>query len=270
MNTQKNPSWIKPIAKLGLAAKGLVYCLTGLLAFMSAFQFGGQSSEKTNQQGIFKFIQEQPGGKIILIVLSVGLLSYSIWRFIQTFLDSENKGDKLKGLAKRFTYFASGITYLSIFYFSVRFILSDGSESSGNSKNQLANSVLEQPAGQWLLAIIAAIIAGVGIYQIWYGNSEKYRKHVDIQELDRKASSSLLRAGKVGYISRGIVWLVIAFLFVRAALNNKASEAGDTGSAFNFIEQSTFGNYLLATLGFGLICYGVMNFIRAAFEKFRY
>lgn len=270
MNFQKNDTWIKSIAKFGLAAKGTVYCLIGMLAFMSAFQIGGQSTQKSDRSGAFQFILDQPAGKIILALIAFGLLSYSIWRFIQTFLDTEKKGNKGSGLAKRSTYFFSGLTYLSIFYISLRVLFKNGNQSGGSSKQLLAENLLQQPFGQLLLGIAAAIIAGIGVYQIWYGNSEKYRKHVNLQELDKKASSSLLRAGKIGYISRGIVWLVIAFLFLKAALNNKASEAGDTSSAFSFIQQNSYGTYLLAALGLGLICYGVMNFIRAAFEKFKH
>lgn len=269
MNFRKNDTWIKSIAKFGLAAKGTVYCLIGMLAFMSAFQINGQSTQKSDTGGAFQFILDQPAGKIILAIIAIGLLSYSVWRFFQTFLDTEKKGNKGAGLAKRSTYFFSGLTYLSIFFFSVRFLLKNGDQSGESSKQDIAASLLQQPSGQLLLGLAAAIIAGIGVYQIWYGSSEKYRKHVDLQELDKKASGSLLRAGKIGYISRGIVWLVIAFMFLKAALNNKASEAGDTSSAFSFIQQSSYGTYLLAALGLGLICYGVMNFIRAAFEKFK-
>ncbi len=270
MNFRKNNSWIKSLAKFGLAAKGTVYCLIGMLAFMSAFKIDGQRSQQSDRTGAFKFILDQPAGKIILSIIAIGLLSYSIWRFLQSFLDTEKKGNKAGGLAKRFSYFFSGLTYLSIFYFSVRFLSKNGSQAGGGSKQDVAANVLQQPSGQFLLGIVAAIMAANGIYQIWYGNSEKYRKHVNLQELDKKASGSLLRAGKIGYISRGVVWLVIAFLFSKAALHNRAAEAGDTGSAFSFIQQSSYGTYLLAALGLGLICYGVMNFIRAAFEKFKH
>ncbi|HEY0057419.1 MAG TPA: DUF1206 domain-containing protein [Pedobacter sp.] len=263
------PSWIKTVAKFGFAAKGTVYCLIGLLAFMSAFHLGGQTSDKTDKNGVFEFITDQPAGKIILAVLTLGLLCYSIWRFLQAFLDTDSKGSDAKGIAKRFTYFFSGLTYLFFFYLSLRFLL-DNRKAGGDSKQDMVQQVLQQPAGQWLLGIVAAILAAIGVYQIWYGNSEKFRKHVNLQELDENASVSLMRAGKIGYISRGIVWLVIAFLFSKAAINSRASQAGDTSSAFAFIQQTTYGSYLLAALGLGLICYGVMNFVRSAFEKFKF
>lgn len=269
MNIQKKSSWIKPIAKLGFAAKGTVYCLLGLLAFMSAFQLDGQTSEKTDKAGVFQFVFDQPAGKTILGIIALGLLSYASWRFLQTFLDIEHEGNKAKGLAKRLAYFFSGLTYLSLFWFSFRFLLNNGKGSDSDSRKDMVSNILDQPAGQWLLGIVAAIMAGIGIYQIRYGTSEKFRKHVNMQELDAAAARSLLRAGKIGYISRGIVWLIVAFLFFKAALHQRASEAGDTSSALGFVQQSAFGTYLLAALGLGLICYGVMNFVRAAFERFK-
>jgi hypothetical protein len=63
------------------------------------------------------------------------------------------------------------------------------------------------------------------------------------------------------------VWLVIAFLFLRAALYARASEAGNTGKAFQFIETTPYGSPLLGALGVGLIAYGVFNFVRARYER---
>lgn len=269
MSLKQNASWIKPVAKIGLAAKGTVYCLVGLLAFMSAFGIGGQTSEKTDKEDVFKLIMEQPAGRVILAIVALGLLAYAVWRFVQTFLDTEDKGSKIKGIANRLSYFASGLTYLLLSILSVKLLLSKNS-GGGDSQKEMVQNILDQPAGQWLLGIVAAIMAGVGIYQLWYGHSEKYKKHVDLQGLNSDASSSLIRAGKIGYIARGIVWLIVAFLFLKAALHQKASEAGDTSSAFAFVEKSSFGNYLLALLALGLICYGVLNFVRAAFEKFKF
>ena len=128
---------------------------------------------------------------------------------------------------------------------------------------------LNHSFGQLVIGLAALVLAGVGIYQIYYGLSEKYRKHVQQLNLHSSRSSLLLRAGKAGYISRGIVWLIIAYLLLRAALHNNSSEAGDTGKAFEFIESSAFGSYLLGALGVGLIAYGVFNFIRARYETFR-
>ncbi|WP_256010654.1 DUF1206 domain-containing protein [Desertivirga xinjiangensis] len=263
---ERSPAWIRPVAKTGLFAKGIVYCLIGLLALMSAFQINGQAAGKSDKAGSIQFLLEMSGGKIVLLFISIGLLAYSVWRFLQTFLDTEHKGSRPKGIAKRFGYFFSGLTYLSICFLTVKAII-EGSSDSGGSSNSQIQSLMKHPLGMWVMVVIGLIFTGIGVYQIWYGSSEKYRNHVDVQKLSQKASFSLLRAGKAGYISRGIVWLIVSFLFLKAAYQHNASEAGGTGSAFSFVQEGPFGTYLLAALALGLICYGVMNFIRAAFEN---
>jgi hypothetical protein len=151
-------------------------------------------------------------------------------------------------------------------YTAVRIIL-ESSKKNGDKNQEFSSQILHQPYGQVLLGIGALLIAANGIYQIWYGLSEKYKKHVDSRSFQNGSSAAVLVSGKIGYVARGLVWLVISFLLIRAALHSNASEAGDTGKAFQFIE-SGYGSWLLGAIGLGLVAYGVFNFIRSRYEKF--
>jgi hypothetical protein len=257
--------WLSTVARIGLAAKGIVYCLIGLVATMAAFQMRGGAGN-TDKEGVFRLVLQQPAGKVLLAVITLGLLCYCVWRFLQCFFNTSHKDDDAKGYGKRASYLFSGLTYLFVTLLAGKMLLGNGG-SGGNSRQELVQQLLSKPGGQYMVGIAALILAGIGVYQIIYGYSEKYKKHINRQELDADASRALLRAGKVGYIARGIVWLVIAFLFLKAALHANAREAGDTSSAFQFIQHGPYGTYLLSGLAFGLICYGVMNFIRAAYER---
>lgn len=267
MITQNNiSSKVKPIAQAGLIAKGIVYCLLGIFAFMAAFRINGQSTKDTNKEDVFSFIQNQTGGQILLAVIALGLLCYSLWRGIQTFADTEDKGDNAKGLAARSRYFFSGLIYTSLAAYAIKMLFT-GKKNSDDSKQGMAQELLNKPYGEWLAGIAAAIMICVGIYQVYYGLSEKYSKHVD------KAGTGdnkkiLLGAGKIGYVARGIVWLILGWLFTKAALHSNANEAGDTSKAFSFLEAS-YGPYLLAAVALGLICYGLFNFIRVRYESFQ-
>jgi hypothetical protein len=256
----------KPIAQAGLIAKGLVYCLLGLLAFMAAFHINGQSASDADKAGVFDFIGQQTGGRIILGLIAVGLISYTLWRLIQTFGDTENKGSHAKGLATRARYLFSGLVYGSLAVSVIRMLLSNVS-GAGDDKQNIARELLSKPFGQWLVGISAGILLAVGLYQIYYGLSEKYRKHAEkVSHSSRR--KLLLTAGKVGYVSRGLVWLIIAWLFFKAALSSNSAQAGDTSKAMTFLESAAYGSYLLAAIGLGLICYGAFNFIRARYERF--
>lgn len=256
---------IKRLAQAGLIAKGVVYCVLGLLVVMAAFELGGQSAE-SDKNGVLGTLADQPGGKIILGALAFGLLCYTIWRLVQAFLDHEDKGSDLKGLAVRGRYLFSGLVYGFLAFQAAKILFVGKPGSAGaDAQEGLVAELLDKPLGQWLVGVLAASLVAVGIYQIYYGLSEKYRKHAD-QIRNAAHSKALLNAGKVGYISRGIVWLLIAWSFIMAAIHSNSSEAGGTSEAFGYLETAPYGPFLLAAVALGFICYGVFNFIRARFD----
>lgn len=254
--------WVPKIARIGLIAKGIVYVILGALAFMAAFEIGGQSNQDTNKAGVFNSIKDFPGGIILLVLLAAGLVCYSIWRMIQTF----SGHDPDVKLSKRVRYFFSGVIYLLLAGTAVQMIVSHEQEN-GDGNQHLVARMLDHPAGEWIIGTVALMFAAVGIYQIYYAVSEKYKKHVEQLNGNSNGASALLKAGKVGYISRGIVWLLLAYLFLMAALHSNSSEAGGTSKAFQSLESSSYGSYLLGALGLGLVAYGVFNFIRAKYQR---
>jgi hypothetical protein len=263
-SVKKKSTIIKTIAKAGLITKGIVYSLLGVLVFMAAFHINGQSTENADKAGVFSFIYHQSGGRILLAIITLGLICYSIWRGIQAFKDTEQKGNDSKGLAVRARYLSSGLVYASMAAFAIKMLFFAKSGSKDNEQG-MARELLSKPSGEWLAGIIALIIIGVGIYQIYYGLSEKYRKHVDKggNALNKKI---VLVAGKIGYAARGIVWLIIGWMFLKAAFHSNSSEAGDTSKVFDFVSDAPYGPYLLGLMGLGLVCYGVFNFIRARYD----
>lgn len=262
--TRSRNQGIKWLARTGFIAKGVVYVLLGVIAVMAAFHMGGQSSRDADKTGVFAFVKDGFGGNWLLPLLGAGLACYSAWRLIEAYHAFSARGkERWKGAV----YFFSAIIHISLAVTAFR----AGFGSSGGKKDsqqQFASELLSKPFGQWLLGIAALVIAGVGIYQIYYGLSEKYRKHVRGMNLHNNAGNVLLYAGKFGYAARGFVWLIIAYLFLRGAFRSSASQTGDTGKAFQFVQESTYGTYLLALLGLGLIAYGLFNFIRARYEEF--
>jgi hypothetical protein len=260
------PAWVKNMARFGLTAKGVVYCLVGILAFMAAFEIGGKSEQGSDKSGVFQFILEQSYGRFLLAIIALGLLCYTIWRFIQAFKDTENKGDNAKGIGVRIRYAFSGVVYGALAFYAAQLVLGNGGGSNGDSRQSLARELLQQPFGQWLVGIVAVGTAIAGFYQIYLAISDKYKKKVQGAGLKHEAEAMMIRAGKIGYIARGIVWLIIAYLFLKAAMNANPNEAGGSGSAFQFLENSSYGSYLLGAVAIGLIFYGVFMFMRARYQ----
>jgi hypothetical protein len=262
--TKKIRSSITTLAPTGLISKGVVYVIFGAITFMAAFEIGGKSDEEANRKGVFSFVREAPAGKYILGALTLGLLCYSCWRMIEAFRKQKAKENNK---AKRVRYFFSSLTYASVAFTAVK-IMVKGMQHSSDQKQELSSRVLQQPFGQWLLAAGALILTGTGLYQMWYGLSEKYKKHAGSVSNQKINGKLLLISGKLGYVARGIVWLLLSYLMMKAAFHSNAGEAGDTGKAFTLVENNSMGSYFLAAIGMGLILYGIFTLIRARYENF--
>jgi hypothetical protein len=261
------PKWVEKFAQFGLTAKGVVYCLVGILSFMAAFELGGNSGQNSGKSGVFQFIENQPFGKGLLSIVAIGLACYTIWRFLQGFKDTEKKGTDAKGIGIRIRYIYSGLIYGALAYLAAQMVLGNSSGNGGGSSRQnLASELLQQPFGQWLVGIVAIGIMITGIYQIYYGLSDKYKKKIQDDGLKNDIAEKIIRMGKIGYVARGIVWLLIGFLFLQAALQSDPEQAGGSSSAFQWLENSSYGSYLLGAVAIGLIFYGLFMFMRAKYQ----
>ena len=116
-----------------------------------------------------------------------------------------------------------------------------------------------------MVGAIALGTAGTGLFQIYLALSNQYKQIIEVSVMDSKAKKLLIKSGKIGYVARGIVWLIIAYFLLLAALQSDSSEAGDSNAALNFMERE-FGSFTLATIALGLLCYGIFMFVRARYQ----
>lgn len=69
-------------------------------------------------------------------------------------------------------------------------------------------------------------------------------------------------AAVIGFVSKGIIYLVIGVLSLMAALN-MGGESSGTNQALSFVKKQPFGQVLLLLLGTGLLCYSFWMFIQS-------
>lgn len=245
------------LATTGLATKGVVYIIIGAMAFLSAFELTKDSEENATRSGAFEWMQDT-GGSALLIAVAVGLFCYAAWRFVQAF----SRDEKLR---KRLRYVFSGLVYGSVAFSAFKLAVYQ-QKKNGDQNQSLAAELLNKPLGQALVMIAALVFIGNGIYQLYYALSDRYAKHLKSASVSQDVFTVLLKAGKMGYCARGVVWLLIGYLLVRAAVLERSSEAGDTGKAFSFVADSFMGSYILGAIAIGLVAYGVFNIARARYE----
>ncbi len=128
----------------------------------------------------------------------------------------------------------------------------------------MAYKLLVQPFGQLLTGIFALIIVGIGIGQIYIALSEKFLKRLNLPS-DKKRPLCLI--SKFGLISRGIVFAIVGWLFMRAALHADSSEAKGVKGAWVFLFDQPFGRGLVFTIAVGLIAFAVYGVTEARYKE---
>jgi hypothetical protein len=69
-------------------------------------------------------------------------------------------------------------------------------------------------------------------------------------------------AAIIGFISKGIIYLIIGILSLLAAFN-MGGESSGTNTALVFLKKQPFGQILLMLLGVGLLCYSFWMFVQS-------
>ena len=248
----------KKVANIGFIAKGTVYAITGILALLAAFNLGGQ---KAGKMEVLDFLEKQPFGKVILGLLGLGLICYAIWRFIQSVQDPEGIGSDFKGMAKRVSFFISGLFYLGFGLYAWVEIFKN---SSGGG-----SSIFSGDKGQLLLIVVGLGLAIKSLYQFIKAYKGDFLEKFNISAIsDSSKRAAIKNLGYAGLISRGIVVGIVCYFFLKAGLGSGGSPEG-TGQAFSFIQQNTSSPWLVGLVALGLICYGVYMFAHTKYRKFQ-
>lgn len=251
---------VEALARVGYAARGVVYGAVGLLALLAAL---GEGGDTTGGKGALARLVTAPGGRVLLGVVGLGLAGFAVWRIVQAALDPEDKGTDAKGLLVRATWLASAFVNgaLAVWAFSVAFGGGSSGGGGGSGAEGLTAKVMQAPAGRWLVAaagIVVIVFAGFQERQAW---TARFARHLSA------AGRWVRRAGRLGYAARGVVYALVGVFLLRAALDYDPQEAGGLGEALRSLGRQPYGPWLLGVVAVGLVAYGVFSALEARYRR---
>ena len=259
-------SKIKKMARAGFVAKGTVYAIIGILTFKAAFNMGG--GQKSGKMQVLQFLDQQPFGNFLLVLMGLGLLCYAAWRFVEAIKDPEHIGDDTKGKAKRAAFFISGIIYLGFAVLALLRVFNSGG-GSPSSGSQTKSSFLASETGLILIGIAGAGIIIAGIYEFIKAYKNDYFKKFNLYSIsDEKKRESIKKTAEFGLAARGVIFLIIGYFALKAALHNNPSEIKTTREVFSFIQDSSYGPWLMGIVAAGLVAYAIYMFLMAKYRNF--
>ncbi|MFD1106710.1 DUF1206 domain-containing protein [Sphingobium olei] len=251
------------LARIGFAARGLVYILIGWFALDVAIH-GGQPMDN---QGALGTLASAPLGHALLAVCAAGFLGYAIWRLTEAATDPENRSRDFKGRFERVGYAVSGLTHLVLTVAAGRIALRQASAQGGSPGDQKAESwsgwLMQQPGGPALLTLV-----GVGFLAVAAAQAIKaYKARFD--ELDSRAPAPhyVRWIGRCGYAARAIIFAIIGWFLTDAAMNQDADRAGGLGEALRQLRAQPEGGVVMATVAVGLLLFGLFSLIEARYRR---
>jgi hypothetical protein len=266
-DAQAGRSWYSWLARIGLVAKGVSYGIVGVLAAELALGHGG---EATSRQGALATLADDPLGKVLLIALAVGFAAYAIWRFVQAFAERADDGEATsaaKTWGKRVGYIGRGAIYAGLTFTTVKLLTgSGGGESQSEHARQGTATVLDWPAGRWIVGLAGLAIAGAGAWNLYRGLGRKFEKRWRTGEMSETERRWGGWVGIAGHLARAVVFGLIGVFFVKAAIEYDPSEAIGLDGALRKLASASYGPYLLGLTALGLICYGVYCLVDARYR----
>lgn len=258
-------AWIEPVARIGYGAKGVVYCLIGLIAVLAAI---GMRRGVADQRGVMKTLLAQPFGKVMLLAMAVGLSCYTLWYFVQAILDPEGAGRDLKGVAKRLGQLIKGFVHVGLVLAILRLMIGLRSdESTDATARDWTAWVMAWPAGIWMVAGIGVGVMGHGFFQLWRAWKIKLDEQLELRGFGGGARAALIFLSRFGLFARGILFGTIGAFLIVAAKRADSQEAKGVAAAMRALEELWYGSLLLSAVALGLFSYGVYQFLRAKYRR---
>lgn len=234
------------LCRVGFVGRGLLYILIGMLVLGT-----GRTEDLT---GALEYLDQGPG-RLMLMAVGAGMAAYGLWRLADAAFGMEHPGTTNKALGQRATVGFIGLIYLYLAYKALRILIA-GDPGDASAQEQ-ADDVLDLPGGALVLACSAMVLAAASFVQL-----RKALRCTFLDRLDRRAREPLVKwLGRIGYAARGVIFLMVAVLIGRAALDGNSNEAGGMEQVLDILS----GPVLYAVAG-GLILFGLFSIVEGLFR----
>jgi hypothetical protein len=250
------------LARAGLLARGVVYAIVGILALKLAIGSGGKA---TNQRGALEAIAREPFGKVLLIVMLIGLAGYAIWRVVRAGIGHGRQGTD-SGL-ERVAGLASGLAYATLCVTAVKILVGANSGGGSNNPKQTTGGVLDWTGGTVIVGVAGAILIGVALAQGYKGVARKFLDTSKTGEMSRRGNRAFTALGVFGHLARMVVFGLIGYGLVKAAIDYNPHSAIGLDGALNELAHQSYGPFLLGVVAAGLIAFALYSIADARYRK---
>jgi hypothetical protein len=250
------------LARSGFVARGVVFGVIGVLALKLALGSGGKT---TNQQGALATIAHEPFGRVLLVIVAIGLAGYALWRLVSAAVGPRDSADDSK--LERVSALISGIIYAALCFTALKILFGAHATSGASNPKHAAAGVLGWPGGPVLVTIAGVVLIGVGLFQGYLGFARKFCEDARTDEMGPATRRTYTALGVFGYFARMVVFLLVGYGVIKAALDYNPRNAVGLDGALQTLAHSTYGPALLGIVAAGLIGFALYCIADARYRR---
>jgi len=261
-----NNEWVDRVARVGFAARGVLYLTVAFLAASIAVGRAGQTADK---QGAVKALAETSLGKLLLVVLAVGFAGLGLWQATEALWGKRQEHNDAKRSAKRALSAGRAVLYLVLAVTAASVLLSGSDTKGGGDQKEhtWTARVLEVTGGRLLVGLGGLVIVAAGGWLVVSAVRRKFEKHLDTRAMPTALCRVARVGGVFGYGARGVVAALAGLLLVKAAIDYDPQQAKGVDGTLRTIAEQPYGKVLLLLAAAGLAAFGLFSFIEARYRR---
>ena len=240
--------------RVGLIAYGVVHLLIAWIALQLAF---GQNQGSASSKGALSELAKSPMGGVLLYVVAAGFGALVVWQLLEALTGHRDE----RGNKRTFKRVGSGlkvVLYGTLGLSALKIAMGGG--SGGSHTKAMTAKLMDMPGGQLLVGVVGLAILGFAARLIYRGLSEDFADKLDIEGRLGDSGKAFITFGKIGYVSKGLAFFIVAALFLWAAWTHDPQKSGGLDQALHKLVQQPFGTPMLIALAAGIACYGLFAF----------
>ncbi len=252
---------VEVLARSGLASVAVSFALVGVLALMAALYVGGA---ETDRQGALARVAHTSWGAPVLVIVAIGFAGYATWRFVLAITGEEVESGEKQSVLSRAGDAARGLFYSALAIATIRLLFG---ASGGDSPKKQAASILDWPAGAFLIGAIGVAFIGTGLFNGYRAISKKYQEGLKMWDIPETRRRMVTVVAGFGLLTRMLMYAIIGWFLIRTALDDDARRALGMDGALQKVANQPFGRVLLAIVAVGLLAYAAFRAIEARYRK---
>ena len=260
--TIRQHPWIESLIRQGWFAKGAVYVLMGSAAVSIAMHH--RAEQEASPEGALAMVTAQPGGRILLAIVAVGLVLYSMWRGISVLMIT---GAGPKAVMQRIGYAFSAVFYLVLFWAAASAVAGGGKPDDSRTVERLSAAALKHTGGRFVVVVSGFVVVGIGVYFVVKAVRRDFVDGLDGVSRHWAANAGRARllfvGGIVGWLGRGVVTLLVGFFVARSAWRYDPNDARGFDRALRRVSDDPAGARLVLVAAIGLVVYGLYCLLSA-------